>query len=346
MKNSVIYKELVGILDLEIKDIESLGAKEYAELVEKVSGSEDEKGNSLGGVSDDVWFKLSEPTRLWVEEGTKALSIKEDVSTFPDILEDERPERVRARTQSQAPKEAVPPVLDVEDMQEKKKYKIEYTAGDGMQSYEGTVLEVTRRSIILSQGGVECVIHKRDVQRVVLLEDIKSSKDLRDVQDVTKAESTPGKSLLVCDALEGAKYSIYSEDDPKVLVPTTCVRVTSARGVFDEEDGTRHRLDLDVTIQSASISEVVREPDATDNGSEKRSDVAKSEVKVEKEKKKTVTVGLRIRELVCEDSQMTVEEIKDALEREDRKCSDTTLSGVYKDTQTILGILFSLGKLK
>ena len=345
MKSSKIYAELAQALKIDCKDITLVTPNDKEVLVEAIAGADNAQGGSAG-VSDEIWYGLSEAARVWVEDGIKAIAAKIEIAHFPDAVEESsaRPARVRTST---APVEEKPievaiapkkPSLDAEDIKEGLVYKITFDKGDVEAGYQWTVAEVTRRSIIFEdEGKSSMAIPKKDIIDVFIVEDeVLPDKENEVLPDQGEGAQKEECTLLVRDAVKDQSYSISVEGDGVVAV--VCVMVTSHRGIFDETDGTRHRLGLDVEIQGDG-------PVATT--STEASVTTKPEVQTSSKVDKKVTTAKQfIREALCTNPGTTVEDVKKGLVESGLKFSDNSLSSLFKDTEAVLNTLKSMDKLK
>jgi hypothetical protein len=355
MRTSKIYTELSGVLKIDCKDAE-LSAKEKEVLVEAIAGSDVENGQA--GVSDAIWFGLTEEARSWVEAGIKAIGAKEEITAFADMVTPEpveettteeapAPSRPRARAAAPVEEKETPPSLAIEDVEEGGTYKVMYISGDAESVYQGKVEEISKRSIIFEgkDGAGEVAIPKRDIEEVFYIK-IAPSTSLEqntpeevETTQVDEVVGTEPPSLLVKDAAKGTCYLISAEDDPDAKVEAVCIMVTGRRGVFDEADDTRHRLDLDAEIYHVNGTAATVE-------TAEKVEVKEPTKPAAKAKTKAIPATVMVRKYVCIDPEITVDVIQEKLEADGLKCTVNTIKNVFNDTLKTLEVLKELDALK
>ena len=165
--------------------------------------------------------------------------------------------------------------------------------------------------------------------------------------NVREEEENVGK-VKVADAVVGEYY--YAEGDDQILLE--CIRVTKRRGVFENEDGDRINLSLDKLVipknkDAKEESSNISKEDLKNNKDVE--DATKSESpskKTRARRSKKPSVTRIIKELVCENPEVTVNQICDYLNARDFKFSQNTVEMGVKDTLVVIEILKNLGKLK
>jgi hypothetical protein len=357
-KTSKIYAELASVLKIDCKDAE-LSAKDKEVLVEAIAGSDVENGQA--GVSDALWFGLTEEARSWVEVGIKAIGAKEEIAAFADMVTpepveetttEEAPAPSRPRTRAAAPVEEkeTPPSLAIEEVKEGGTYKVMYISGDAESVYQGKVEEITKRSIIFEgkDGAGEVAIPKRDIEEVFAQSETPLEQTTPEEVETTQVDEVVGTeptSLLVKDAAKGTCYLISAEDDPDVKVEAVCIMVTGRRGVFDEEPeaegvpGVRHRLDLDAEIYHVNGTAATVE-------TAEKVEVKEPAKPAAKAKTKAIPATVMVRKYVCIDPEITVDVIQEKLEADGLKCTVNTIKNVFNDTLKTLEVLKDLDALK
>jgi hypothetical protein len=352
MGKKSIRTELEEVLDIKYDSSDGEYQDYLIILIEGISGSV-VKGKVEGGVSDDVWFGLSEQTRDWIEAGVDALEQKKDVSDFPDKEEvkEEKPSRRRRNVETKVEDKKESKLhVEIDDVEEGKFYGISFKDEEDkvkpIKSHRGEVLEITRRSIfLLDSDNEEHNIRKKDITCV-----LKAEKEPADVDTEDSSEGEEVQTIQVKDAIKGEKYLIDVDTGDKnvevEVLECECVRVSSSRGVFEDEDGERYKLDLNDIITPMVDSNSGEEKEETEEEKDVKKEKEVKDVGKERVIKSTkVSPGSIFRKLICENLELSEEKISKIFLKEGVKLSEASISMIYRDTQAVISILKDLGKI-
>jgi ribosome maturation factor RimP len=189
------------------------------------------------------------------------------------------------------------------------------------------------------------------------------------VLDVNGKEAEYERSRVTSIVIEGGGAG-EAAAEPKVgdSVKAVTKRNKEVEGKVVEIDGRILVVettggDVDVDMDTAKSVEVVKdektaargrrgatEPEApaarSTRGTTATSPAAKEKGKTTKAENGGVSVGARMREVICENPDLKVEAIGKMLEKEKLSFKEATLKIVFKDVQTVIGLLKKLKRLK
>lgn len=323
---------------------------EATELKKKATESEqDFKKRIVRAVSDlddAEWEKLSEPAQNWFNEAADLLNQKKDLPDFPDAEKpagrtrakkdaDEAPAKGKAKDEDEA--SADPAVGDV----------VTITTKRGKVS-EGKVVEIDDTTLVVETDGEEVEFDRGRLESVVVKADEKPAtksrrKSAEDEEEQAPAVAEPAvgdQIVAITGKGKEVKGKVIELEDDLIVV----------------DDGT-DELEL---VPSKLKSLTIVKDEAPAKGKRKSADAdeapaaGKGKAKDEDPKPKRATAkengGVsatgRMRELICEDPNLSKEDLSKQLKKEGLQFRDNTLDLVYADVQKIISILKGMKKLK
>lgn len=314
---SKIFAELVKATGL--KNLDQASEGDLKKLILSV-------GKDL---SEKEWAALSSGAQDWYNDAADAVNDKKDIPAFPDAEQEPAaaPRRRGAAAAETATSTGGPDILAIGQ-----EVKIETKRG---KVSEGKVTELDTKD-----GFVEL--------------DGETEIDLDKIATVTVTKAAPG----------GKKEAEPDAGDAEPAVGDT-VKLTNKRGKVFE--GTITELTEDEVVietgdgpedfarDKVTSIEVLKKAKAEKASSSRRSS-AKGEddkgSKGEDDKPKRssnpagVSVGARIRELMCEDLAITEEKVGEALDKEKIEYRPPTLKMIYKDTKAVFDLLIENKHMK
>lgn len=278
---------------------------------------------AVAKLSDEDWAALSKPAQNWYNDAADAKNAKKEPEDFPDLekeAKEEKPTRRRAADADDEPKATTVKV----GMQATVLTKRGKTS-------TGEVVEVDDKMIVLKVDGEELEFDRERLESITVVNDGKG-------QAADEPEDFKPKVGMEVE-VENARGKIFKgeivELDKDLLVLKTD---------DGEEELNRDRIK---TIKPIGGKKAKEEPEASsrrasagddkgsDDGAKKRSSNAEG-----------VSIGTRIKELICDDMEASEADIGKALKKEGIEFKENTLKLNYSDTHKLLDILKANKKLK
>lgn len=305
---SKIQKELVEATELPTKRGED--RQEFlARLVKAVPD-----------LSDAEWEKLSKKAQDWFNDAADAKNAKaKTLPDFPDLEAEDEPEAKTTRRGAAKEEKREPQVGDVAKITTKRG-KVE----------TGTIVEIDDKIVAIKMGnGEEMEFNQDRVESIEIAGG--SAKASKDEPDAGPAEPKVGATVVLVTKRGKEFTGKIVEIDADVIVL--------------DVDGKEEEFDQD-RVASVTVKAEKAEKAAGRRGAAK--DEAKEEDKSEKKRASNggVSVGGRIREIMCEDVGIEEEEVAKILKKEGLEFRDTSLKMIYKDTSAVFALLKAAKKLK
>lgn len=325
---SAIQKELLKAAGLEAEDFKS--RRDLHEAIVK----------AVNKLSDDEWNDLTAKAQDWFNDAADAVKAKKAPAEFPDYKEPTAEPETRSRRRSdpeQTQTAAAGEESGAEDLEEGQRVKITYKKRGSEKVADGEVVEVSKRKgfVVVKEGDDE---HEIDFDAVVRVE----------VFHGTAAEPEPETSAGPAVGDEVKFQNKRGKKFQGVVKALTDEYIE----LDDGSDCDLEKIDGDVEIvkKAKPASDTAR---SSRRGSDEPKDDKAGKGKDDEPEKvprssnpKGVSVGGRIRELLAEDPEMSMEDVGKALKKADIEFRDTTLKMIFGDCTDFLGKLKAAGNLK
>jgi ribosome maturation factor RimP len=286
--------------------------------------------------ADDAWNGLSKGAQTWYNDAAEQRNKDKkggkpdaDVLPFPDAEEEKEDKPARRRD---ADKD--------EDKDEKVKYeegmKVKITNKRG-KVYEGKVVEVTKSSVVVKgEDGEDEIDFDRIESSEIFHGDAKPSRG-RDKDEEVEDPIKIGVTVEIVTA-RGKEYkgkiveldkeglAVKTEDGVEDLLHERIKSIKVVKAGKDEEE--------DKPVRRGSSSKDDDKGDAKEDKTARSSNPA------------GVSIGQRIKELICDDLEATQEDIAKALKKEDIAFKENTLNLNYVDCHKLIAILKKKKMLK
>lgn len=282
---------------------------------------------AVAKVSDAAWEKLSEAAQDWANAGADAYKAKKAIEGFPDEAKEEAPasSRRRGTPAAEAEQERLTQVGDTVTVT---------TNRDKV--YTGEVIEIDKEVIVLDVDGKEKEFEHDSLKSIEI-----EGADGGDAGEDGAGDAGPDDGIDV-----GAQVTVVTKRGKTVV--GEIVELTDEFVAVKDADGKEHEFDHD-RVESMTPVAAKEEPPATSRRGG-RTAAAKEEPKDDgKHTRATnqgVSVGARVRELMCADLALTEEAVGKALKKEGLEFRDATLKMLFKDTSNVFDLLKKNKKLK
>jgi hypothetical protein len=177
--------------------------------------------------------------------------------------------------------------------------------------------------------------------------------DQKGVESEKEPKKEPEEKLKINITAELAKEGrTYLVDGEEV----ECIRKTNRSVVFETEGGDRIRKALDYDIESV-LDSPKEELDSTETKKEEKKEISSKPKEQKsltqkvtskekpKKKPKKISIGRRIKEIVCENLDFTEEQVDKKLKKEGHKTTPNNIRIEYANARVVIDKLRSLGKL-
>ena len=269
-------------------------------------------------LSDAEWEKLSKKAQDWFNDAADAKNAK--AKTLPDFPDLEKDEPEAKTTRRGAAKEEVrePQVGDVAKITTKRG-KVE----------TGTIVEIDDKIVAIKMGnGEEMEFNQDRVESIEIAGG--AAKASKDEPDAGPAEPKVGATVVLVTKRGKEVTGKIVEIDADVIVL--------------DVDGKEEEFDQD-RVASVTVKAAKAEKAAGRRGAAKE-----EEEKPEADKKRAsnggVSVGERIKEIIADDLEATIEDIGKILTKEGLEFRDNTLKLNYTDCHKFITILKAKKMLK
>lgn len=296
-------------------------------------------------LSDAEWDKLSGPAQDWFNSAGTAMNKKKDIPAFPDAepeapAEEETKTRRRRSSEDEEPaKTKAPAVGDTVKL---------VTGRD--KTVEGELIEISEKDdlvVVKDSAGDEIEFTKSKLKSLEVVggeepadDEPKSRRRRAADEDEPSGPKDPavGDTVEIINARDKVYVGNIIEMDAEVVV------IKDAAG--EELEFPRDRLkSIKVKVDNSSKPAEDEPKTRRRSGGEAPAD-EKPAPRTSKEDNGGVAVGTRMRELIVEDLDASLEDIEKALKAEKLAFKDNTLSLVYKEVHKIVALLKAAGKLK
>jgi len=313
---SKIQKELLEVTELSTKRGEA-----QQDLLSRLV-------KAVADLSDKEWDSLSKEAQDWYNDAADAKNAKaKSLPDFPDVEtaeadEEEKPKARRGAAKEEPAKPKVGAVAKV-------------TTKRGKSS-TGTIVELDDEVIVLKMGdGSEEEFDRSRVESIELASEVKgghAAKEDEPEDDPIKV----GASVVVTTKRGKEVAGKIVELDDEVIVLDVDGK---------DEEFARDRVE---SIKPAKAAKGKPEADEEEKPKARRG-AAKEEEAEDKPKRSSnggVSIGQRIRELMCEDTAITEEGVAKIMKKEGLEFRDTSLKMIFKDTTAVFALLKAAKKLK
>lgn len=288
-------------------------------------GEEDHMVRVLVGVaklSDPEWAKISKPAQSWYNDAADARNEKppKALPAFPDA---EEPKAAGRRKVQDEPEERLTKVGDTATV-----------VTNRGKEYTGEVVEISDDIIVLRGDDGDDEFDMAKVKSVTVLNGDAGGGETSwepAVGDVVELTTKRGKTYTGQIVEIDDKIVVLKGDDGEDEFDMDKVGDIVRLGGAKEDDAPARR-------QAAKDDAPARrgaEKEAPADGKPKRASNPRG-----------VSVGGRIRELMCDDMAITTAEIAKVLKKEGIEFREPTLDMIFKDTQTVFELLKAGKKLK
>jgi hypothetical protein len=276
---------------------------------------------ATNALSDKEWDKLSQPAQDWVNKASDAVNDKKSVPDFPDAEAPASSGRRRVSEEKEVADKPFEPKL-------KDDVKILTKRG---KTVTGKIVEMDKEVIILQNidGGDEEVSRDR-IEKIEPL--VGGSGKSADREDDGPRDPKVGDTLTVTTKRGKVATGEVTELTDELIV----LKVNGAEEEFDRDRVESIKIEGGGRRSSRgdSDSKEGKKEDKPADGGRTRSTNA------------GVSVGTRIRELICDDLKASQEDIGKALKKEGLEFRENTLQLNYQDVHKTLDILRKRGLLK
>ena len=269
-------------------------------------------------LSDDEWEKLSKKAQDWFNDAADAKNAKaKTLPDFPDVEADAEPEAKTSRRGAAKEEKREPQVGDVAKITTKRG-KVE----------TGTIVEIDDKIVAIKMGnGEEMEFNQDRVESIEIAGG--AAKASKDEPDAGPAEPKVGAVVKLVTKRGKEVTGKIVEIDADVIV----LDVDGKEEEFDQE-----RV-ASVTVQVEKAA-----------GRRGAAKADKEEEKADGDKKRAsnggVSVGERIKEIIADDLEATIEDISKTLTKEGLEFRDNTLKLNYTDCHKFIAILKAKKMLK
>lgn len=298
-------------------------------------------------ISEDVWNGLSVPAQDWNNDAADAISAGKLIPDFPDAVKATEPEA--AVTPGRRGRGAAAPAATPEVFKPKIGDEVTVETKRGKKS-TGFVVDLDKEVIVINpngSGGAEKDDEEFDLAAVTISPALKTED--------AGTEEAPEEDL---DPKVGDTVSVVTARDKTIagnileLSDETIVLVDASG---DEHELGRSRLkSLTVKVKNGGGTTKATEPEAAVTpgrrgrppNPDKQPAAEKADGKIKRASNDGVSVGQRIKELVCDNMSMKVDDIGAKLKKEGLDFRPNTLTLVYSDAHKFLNILKERKMLK
>ena len=297
---------------------------------------------AVSKLPDAAWAKLGKPAQQWYNDAADVKMDKpgEPLPDFPDAekpkTEDKPARRRRAEDDEPAGNERLTKVGDTATVRTKRG-----------KEYTGEVVEISDAIIVLKGDDGEDEFDMDKVESVTVLngdaggdggEDATWEPSVGDEVELTtkRGKKYAGEIVEIDDKIVVLKGKDGEDEFDMDKVGS----IDLAGGAQEEQDdGPRSRRSAGKEPEVAAGRRAADDKGADDKG-------ADDGKKTRSSNPRGVSVGGRIRELMCEDLSITQEEIAKVLKKEAIEFRDTSLNMIFKDTTTVFELLRANKKMK
>lgn len=287
----------------------------------------------IAKLSDADWAKLSKPAQTWFNDAADARNDKSNADKIVPPFPDEEAEKPAPAARSSRRK-----VADEEDERLTKVGDTATVTTKRGKVYVGEVTEISSKHIVLK------------------------GDDGEDEFDMEKVES-----VVVQNGDAGGEDGPWAPAVGEMVVVTTkrgkkfegeIIELSADELVLKDADGGEDAFDMDkvgsveplgAEIPAAEDDAPARRGSAKDDTPARRgakADDAPADKPKRASNPKGVSVGGRIREIMCEDMGVTAADVGKILKKEAIDFRETTLDMIFKDTTTVFDLLKANKKLK
>lgn len=301
---------------------------------------------AVNKLADKDWDALSTEAQDWFNEATevKNANIKsprsaKPVPDFPDFQEDDAADEAPKSRRRSAAKEEEPAAAA--ELAEGDSVKVVTARG---KEYEGVLVEVSDEEIVLKTEDDELEFDREKVTVTVLESaagegeaDGPADPEVGDqVTVVTSRDKTyEGEVIEIDDENIVLKVGKEELEFSKEKLKSVTVK---AEEKAEDEPAPRRRSaakeDEPAPRRRGSAAKEENADDGADTGKKRSSNP------------RGVSIGGRIRELMAEDTNISIEDVTKALKKEGLEFRDTSVNMIYKDSKQFLDLLKSNKKLK
>lgn len=315
---SAIKKELVKATDLETKRGEDHTAFAGRLIL------------AVGELNDKAWGELSDAAQDWFNDAVDAKNAKKkELPGFPDEpsaeLEPEKATTRRGRTE--AKEEAKP--ADESALKVGQRVKITNKRG---KVFEGEVIELDKSVVVVKGADGEDEIDRDRIDSVEIFHGDAAAAEAGD----GPADPEIKKGMVVTVVTKRGK-----EATGKIVELDDEVIILDVDGKDTEFDRDRVETIKPMDTEKAEAPKSGRRGAAKDDGKD-----AESEKPKRSSNPAGVSVGGRIREIMCEDMGITQEAVSKIMKKDGLEFRDTSLNMIYKDTAAVIALLKANKKLK
>ena len=279
---------------------------------------------AIAGLTDDEWKKLPLEAQDWYNGTADAVEAKkEELPGWPDEEKAEEPAAGRRRGAAEPEKAKEPGKGDM--------VKVVTKRG---RDYEGKIVELDKDGMLLDVDGKDVELDHDKIESCVA---IGGGSEAAVVAEEGPSEPEVGDTVEVVTARGKKTMGVIIEIDDKVLV------LKNVAG--DEEEFDQDRL----TSVVVKLKGAGKEKTSTGRrGTADKEPAGKEEKagKVTKEANGGVSVTQRMRELICDNLEMTKEDLTKALKKEGLEFKDNTLALIYADSHKIVSMLRERKRIK
>ena len=330
-------------------------SKIKAELV-KATGLSAKRGESeedfqerlfraTADLGDKEWEALSTDAQVYHNDYADALNEDKPLPGFPDAEKEEAPASSRRTTTKAAPKKDEPAEPQLED-------EVIIVTKRGATK-QGIVVEIDSKII---------VIKSEDGEEEELARDRLESIQVKQVEEEEAPAPTTGRRRAVAEPEEEAPAVEEPKEGDTITAETARGKAYAGKVVElgDDlvviDDGKEEIelvpsklkfLKIDAPKATGRRKAAEEEaPAATGRKSAAKPAEDGERKKVTKAENGGVSATVRMRELICEDFDITKDELAKVLKKEGITYRDNTLDLVFADTNKVIGILKGLKKVK
>ena len=287
-------------------------------------------------LSDKEWDGLSKEAQDWYNDAADAKNAKaKTLPDFPDYPKDEEEEEApKTRRGSKAGKEEAAPAKPKVGMAA----KVVTKRG---KELTGHIVEIDDEVLVLKLGnGEEEELSRDRLESITVLTEGKVKAAEPEETDPIKVGATV--KLTTKRGKEVTGKIVELDDDVVVL---------DVDG--NDEEFSRDRVEGMVIVGGKSKGKAVdadteEKAPKTRRGSKADADEAEEagDSKPKRSSNAGVSVGQRIREIMCDDLSVTEEEVSKQMKKEGLEFRDTSLKMIFKDTTAVFSLLKAAKKLK
>ncbi|MNX09263.1 Ribosome maturation factor RimP [compost metagenome] len=280
---------------------------------------------AIAKLPDAEWAKISKPAQHWFNDAADARNDKKDLPAFPDA-EPEAPARSSRRKVEDEPEQAEAKVGDTATVVTKRG-----------KTYTGEIVEISGKHVVLKGEDGEDEFDREKVESIT----VEASGDDGGAGDAW--EPTVG-DVVELTTKRGKKYTgeIVEIDDKAVVI-----KGADGEDEFDmEKVGSIDLVESDDPPADEPRRRGAKEDDAPARRGSAKEEPAADGKKTRSSNPKGVSVGGRIREIMCDDMGVSEEEVGKILTKEGIDFRPPTLGMIYKDTSFVFDLLKQNKKLK